>query len=161
VLVPPTHNVEAPAVNDGVPTFGVTVTTKSAVVGPPQLPVAVALTVKFPVTLLTAPVVGLMVAPPLTMLYDMLEAPVAVAEYVLVPPTHNVDAPAVKLGVPRVLVTVTTKSAVVGPPQEPVAVALTVKFPVTLLTAPVVELMVAPPLTMLYDIFEAPDAVAV
>jgi hypothetical protein len=78
-----------------------------------------------------------------------------------VPPAHKVEAPAVKLGEPRALVTLTTKSVVVGPPQEPVAVALTVKFPVTLLTAPVVELMLAPPLTMLYDIFEAPDAVAV
>jgi hypothetical protein len=66
-----------------------------------------------------------------------------------VPPTHKVDGPAVKLGVPRVLVTVTTKSAVVIP-QEPVAVALTVKLLVTLFTAPVVEFMVAPPESMLY-----------
>jgi hypothetical protein len=78
-----------------------------------------------------------------------------------VPPAHNVDAPAVKLGLPTVFVTETEKSAVVGPPQEPVAVALTIKLPVTLLTAPVVGLMVAPLLTILYDMLEEPDAVAV
>lgn len=61
---------------------------------------------------------------------------------------HTVVAPAVKLGVPTLGVTVTARSAVVGPLQ-PAAVALTVKLLVTLLTTPVVVLMFAPPLSML------------
>ncbi len=64
------HRVVAPALKLGVPTFGVTVTARSAVVGLPQVPVPVARTVKLLVTLLTCPVVELMLAPPLNMLYD-------------------------------------------------------------------------------------------
>ena len=68
MLVAPTHNVVAPAVNAGVPTFGVTVTGKSAVAGFPQTPDAVARTVKLAVTLLITPVVELIEAPPVRML---------------------------------------------------------------------------------------------
>jgi hypothetical protein len=79
VLEPPTHNVDAPAVNAGVATFAGTVTGKSAVAGFPQTPVAVARTVKLAVTLLITPVVGLIEAPPVKMLYAMPVELVAVA----------------------------------------------------------------------------------
>ena len=71
MLVPPAQSVVAPAVKLGVPTLGVTVTARLAVVGPLQ-PAAVATTVKLPVTLLTTPVAGSMLAPvPFKMLYVM------------------------------------------------------------------------------------------
>ena len=66
--MPLTHTVAAPEVNEGVPTLAVTLTGKFAVAGLPQLPEAVACTVKFAVTLLTKPLAELIVAPPFTML---------------------------------------------------------------------------------------------
>ena len=72
MLVPPAQSVVAPAVKLGVPTLGVTVTIRLAVVFEPQVPAAVATTVKLPVTLLTMPVAGSMLAPvPFKMLYVM------------------------------------------------------------------------------------------
>ena len=64
VLVPPGQRDVAPAEKEGVPTLGVTVTLRVAVVFGPQVPEAVARTTKLEVTPDTTPVVALMEAPP-------------------------------------------------------------------------------------------------